>query len=412
MQKSETAPIDRRSLIFILVTGFLNLAGVGLIAPISPFLVNQYVTSPDQLAIANGLLFTSYSLFQFLALPGLGALSDRFGRRPVLLISLFGSAIGYLIFGIGGALWVLFLGRIVDGITGANLSAIYAYIADLTPPQERTRYFGMIGSVSGFGFVIGPAIGGILAGIGGPTAPVYFAAVVTLLNVVWGYFAMPESLEPSKRSERISVHHLNPLTQLVTSFRMPQLTWLLIATLLWALPFAGLQSNLSVLAKDELSFTAQDVAGLFTMIGLIGIVMQGFVVPRVAKKFGEIRLAILAATSMTIGFLIISQIPYHSETGWIYVGLVMFALGNNSMIPTLSSLFSQSVTIREQGRVQSANQSMQAIGRVVGPTAAGALYGGLGPASPYLIGALLMAGTALAVVTASRRKAQSEPQPQ
>lgn len=408
MQKPEHAAIDRSSLIFILVTGFLNLAGVGLIAPISPFLVNKYVTSPDQLAIANGLIFTSYSLFQFLALPGLGALSDRFGRRPVLLISLFGSAVGYVIFGIGGALWVLFLGRIVDGITGANLSAIYAYIADLTPPQERTRYFGMIGSVSGFGFVVGPAIGGLLAGIAGPTAPVYFAAFVTLLNVVWGYFAMPESLDRSKRSEQISVHHLNPLTQLVAAFRMPQLTWLLVATLLWALPFAGMQSNLSVLAKDELGFTAQDVAGLFTMIGVIGIIMQGLVVPRAAKKIGEVRLAILAAASMTIGFLIISQIPYHSETGWIYVGLVMFALGNTSLIPTLSSMFSQSASIREQGRVQSANQSMQAVGRVVGPTGAGAVYGLLGPSSPYLIGAVLMTCTGMAIVFASRRRVQAD----
>jgi len=177
--------IPRNALIFILVTAFLNLAGIGLIGPVSAFLVQRYVPTAEDVAVMSGLLFTSYSFFQFLAVPALGVLSDRYGRRPVLLFCLLGSAVGYLLFGIGGALWMLFAGRIIDGITriidgitGGNIAAIFAYIADLTEPHERSRYYGLIGAVSGFGFVVGPAVGAALSQAGGPTAPVFFAAFV------------------------------------------------------------------------------------------------------------------------------------------------------------------------------------------------------------------------------------------
>src|SRR5258708_3106541 len=161
---------------FILFTAFLNLAGVGILNPIVPFIVGKYVARADG-AFVVSLLFTSYSLCQFLAVPTLGALSDRFGRRPVMLISLLGSAAGYLIFGLGGALWVLFLGRIIDGLTGGNIATIYAYGADITEPKDRTHFFGLLGAAAGMGFVMGPALAALLYKLTNTFQPPLIAAL-------------------------------------------------------------------------------------------------------------------------------------------------------------------------------------------------------------------------------------------
>src|SRR5262249_23119484 len=157
------------------------------------------------------------------------ALSDRFGRRGILIISLLGTALGYFIFGLGGALWVLYLGRITDGITGGNIATIYAYGADITQPHERTQFFGKLGAAAGFGFVVGPALGGLIYRLSGGsiTAPLFFAALVALANTVWGYFAMPESLPPERRAERIPLARLNPFSQLLNIFKLAQLRLLL-----------------------------------------------------------------------------------------------------------------------------------------------------------------------------------------
>ncbi|MBZ0280155.1 MAG: MFS transporter [Anaerolineae bacterium] len=392
--------IDRFSLIFILVTAFLNLAGVGLTGPVSPFLVGQYVQDPSQLALANGLLFTSYSLFQFAAVPGLGALSDRYGRRPVLLICLVGSALGYLIFGIGGALWMLFLGRIMDGVTGGNLSAIYAYVADLTEPEQRTRYYGLLGAVSGMGFVIGPAVGGALAKVGGPTAPVYFAAVVTLLNAIWGYFVMPESLTVSRRSESISIRQLNPFSQLTGIFQLPQLRWLLIAILLWALSFAALQSNLSVFTKDKLGWEAADVAVIFTVFGVIGVLVQGGLIRLLLKRFSEVQVAMMGGLSMMTGFFLLSLVAVMPSTALVLIGTAVFAFGNGLFNPSMTGLLSQGVSRREQGRVQGGGQSVQAVGRVLGPLLGSAVYVSIGTGAPYWMGAILFLLATLCIVAA------------
>ncbi|MBZ0286615.1 MAG: MFS transporter, partial [Anaerolineae bacterium] len=260
---------------FILITGFLNLTGIGIINPVVPFIASSYVDRKDG-ALVVALLFTTYSLCQFLAVPTLGALSDRFGRRPVLLVSLLGSAVGYFLFGIGGALWMLFLGRIIDGLTGGNLATIYAYAADITEPDERTQFFGQIGAFAGLGFVVGPALGGLVYTLtGNISAPLYFAAVVTLANTLWGFFVMPESLAPEGRATEIPLARLNPLTQLMNVLRLPQLRLLLVGIFLWALAFAMLQSNLSYLTEDRLGWTPEGTSSIFFVVGLVGILTQG-----------------------------------------------------------------------------------------------------------------------------------------
>src|SRR5579862_7784680 len=166
---------------FITVSMFLNFLGFTIILPVIPFLVARYVPA-DQVGLFVGIIIAAYALCQFIAAPALGALSDRYGRRPILLVSLIGTVVGYVVFGIGGALWILFVGRIIDGLTGGNVSTMYAYVADISEPKDRGRLYGRLGAAGGFGFVVGPAVGGLVAQVS-LSAPLYLAAGVTLLNV-------------------------------------------------------------------------------------------------------------------------------------------------------------------------------------------------------------------------------------
>src|SRR5690349_22306911 len=200
--------IKLQVLVFIILTATLASMGFGIITPVAPFLISRYVSDPNQAGIVLGWLTSIFAICQFLSAPALGALSDKYGRRAILLICLLGSAVGFLLLGIGGALWVLFLGRIIDGITGANMSVGFAFIADVVPPGQRGKFFGMMGAIMGIGFIVGPAIGGVLATFG-VEASFYAAAALTFVNLIYGYFFMPESLPPEKRSQ-LKVAALKP----------------------------------------------------------------------------------------------------------------------------------------------------------------------------------------------------------
>lgn len=386
---------------FIILTAFLNLMGVGIVAPVLNFLAGRYVSDPTQLAWTVSLLFASFSLFQFIATPTLGALSDRYGRRPILLISLLGSAVGYVFIGAAGALWVMFLGRIIDGITGGNISTIYAYAADISKPQDRTRFFGLIGSAAGMGFVIGPAIGALVYRLTGALeAPLYAAALVTLINVAWGYFAMPESLALERREPEISLGRLNPFTQLINVFRVPQIRVFLASILLWTLAFAVLQSNIAYLTEDRLGWTPDQTNALFFLIGIIQVITQGFLIQRVVARFGELRVAITGLIMIAIGFVIIGITSITLFAPLVFVASLFNAGGNGLMIPTSAALLSKAVTPREQGRIQGGNQSVQALGRVIGPLYGGWVYTTFSAAATYFsLTGLLLAAAGIAYIS-------------
>src|SRR5271170_4974440 len=190
--QSGGAPKVRGTVIVVAVSVFLNFTGFTLILPVIPFLVGQYVP-PERVGLYVGLIVSVFALCAFCAAPVLGALSDRYGRRPILMLSLLGSAVGYFIFGLGGALWVLFASRVIDGLTAGNVSTIYAYVADNFAPSERGRIYGLLGAVGGLGFMLGPVAGGLLGAIY-PAAPLFAAAALTLVSIGWIYLALPESL--------------------------------------------------------------------------------------------------------------------------------------------------------------------------------------------------------------------------
>ncbi len=284
--QSTEQTVDKKALIFGLTSVLLYGIGFGLTIPVVPFLVQPYVRSPGNQAMVVALLTFVYAVCVFLAAPGLGALSDRYGRRPVLIICLLGSAAGYLIFGIGGALWVLFLGRIIDGLTGGNISTILAYFADITPKEQRTKYFGWAGAASGIGFIIGPTLGGLLAKFGYST-PMYFGVIITLLNVVYGVIYMPESLSKDHRLAKISFVRLNPFTQFASIFSIKNLKWIFIAIFLLGIPTGSLQTFFSQFAKDTFNWEPVIIGLVFSILGATDIITQSLIMPKLLMKLKD-----------------------------------------------------------------------------------------------------------------------------
>jgi multidrug resistance protein len=387
------------ALTFIFLTVFIDMLGVGILIPVTAYIVRQY--SAD--AFTVGLLTVSYSFFQFFASPLLGQISDRYGRRPVLLLSLFGTAIGYFVFGVGGALWVLFAARIIDGITGGNISIAQAYIADVTPPQERSKAFGLIGAAFSLGFIIGPALGGALSNFG-LAAPAFFAAALSLFNVALGYFMLPESLPPEKRTTApLNLATVNPITGILDVMRKPVLPILLLAIFAFNFAFAGLQSNFSLYTLERFQWSPNQNALLFSVIGLVGIVMQGFLVRRLIPIFGDRRLATVGLGLMALSFFGVAFIP----EGWmLFLVCIVMAVGSGLSTPTLTGMVSNSVSPREQGSILGVTQSVNALTRIFGPLWAGFAFDALGMPSPYWSGAVFIL-VALALVLAYRNATRS-----
>lgn len=392
LQKAgETLP-GRGALVFILMTTFLNLAGLGIINPVAPFVVGQFVPQHN-VAFVVALIITAYSLSQFIAVPVLGALSDRYGRKPILLLSLAGSALGYLIYGIGGALLLLFLGRIIDGLTGGNIAIIQAYAADVTKKEDRARFFGVLGAAAGMGFVVGPALGGLIYRLADSyAAPVYVAALVTLVNTLWGLVAMPESLAPEKRAA-ITLSQLNPFTQLVNVLRFAHLRRLFLATFIWAMAFAFAQSNFSTLAQDRFGWSLDAIGIGFLIWGVVSIIVQAGLLRRLLPRFGEFRLALAGLVIMATGFMLVGTVAGTGLLLLAWPAIIVMSFGNALATPTLTALLSQAVGESEQGRVQAGGQAVQALARVVGPLLAGWTYQQMGAASPYLLGGISLVVT-------------------
>ena len=383
----------------VLVMVFLGISGYGIMIPVAPFLIARYVSDPAKIGIAVGLLTTIYAICQFLAAPGLGAISDRFGRRPILLLCLVGSAGGFLLLGIGGALWVLFLGRIIDGLTGANSSVIMAYVADITPPKERGKYYGMIGAVEGLGLVLGPTVGGVLAKFN-IQVPFYVAAAVAFASFVVGLLFMPESLAKAKRALFIDPSKLNPFGTLREVFALHQIRWLLVAIFLFMLPGYIVQSNLGLFAKDSLLWNADAVGVLFTVFGIASILVQAVLLQLLLKRFSATQLSIIGLCLAALALLLMIPVNVVGSATLLYIVIILLALGDGLSSPNLSALISQGADESSQGKVQGGSKSMQSLAAITGPIVAGEFYDHLGHSSPYVAGAGLFALTIGAMLMA------------
>lgn len=369
-----------RPLLVVFLVVFLDLVGAGILGPVIPYVVAPW--RKDGLTV--GLLALGFSAAQFLAAPLLGVLSDRFGRRPVLLFSLAGTAAGYFLFAWGPSLEVLFLARILDGITGGNISTAQAAIADVSSPKDRAKNFGLVGAAFGLGFIIGPAIGGALSKIN-LSAPALGAGVFSLLTLAVTAVLFRETLPPSGQAGRLKLSSINPLAQVVQGLKRPEFRPLLGAVFMLNIGLAALQTNFSVFTRDRFGFSASDNAWLLSFLGLTAALTQGLLLRKLAPLLGESVLAWTGSVIGAAGFLFVAMA---GGAGMLYTSILLTALGFGLSGPSLTSLISRRATAEEQGLWLGTSQAWASMTRIIGPVLAGLLYDRVSPASPYLSGAL------------------------
>lgn len=387
--KIDKQTIDKKALIFGLMSVFLCGMGFSIISPVIPFLVKPYISNPSEQAIFVTLLTSVYAVCVFFSAPVLGALSDRYGRRPILLVCLLGSAIGYLVFGIGGALWVLFAGRIIDGITGGNISTIFAYFADITPREQRTKYFGWISAVVGVGTVLGPTVGGLLAKFG-YSVPFYFGAIITLINLVYGIFYMPESLDNNNRLKKITFVRLNPFTQLISVLSIKNLKRLLISGFLLWITSGSFQALFSQFTMNTFNWTPAIIGLILSIMGIQDIISQGFIMPKILIKLSDIKITVLGMVSEIIGYAFIAASGLLAFYPLFIIGMFIFGFGDSIIGPSFNGMISKSVGDSEQGRIQGGSQSIQSLARIIGPIIGGQIYVAFGHSSFAFMGIIFI----------------------
>ena len=381
--------INKHALVFGFTSVFLIGLGLTIVNPVIPFMVEQYTKHTQQQATTVTLLSAIYAFSMFLAAPMLGALSDRFGRKIILISSLFGSAIGYYLFGFGGALWILFLGRIIEGLTGGEISAILAYFADLTPIESRTKYFGWISATVGIGTAAGPLIGGFLAQYG-PATPLYVASFLSLSNAVYGYFFMPESLTKRERTRNLSLQQINPFKQLQLVFTFRSVKWLLITGFLIWLPNGSFQAIFAQFSIDTFHLSPIIIGFTFSLIGIMDIFAQLLIMPILLKFWRENQIITMGITSEMIGYSVIILSAFYSSIPCFIIGMVFFGLGDAIFSPSYNGLISTYASKEDQGKIQGASQSIQALARVISPMIGGQLYANFHHTMPFIIGFILL----------------------
>ena len=362
--------MNRSPLIVIFTTVFIDLVGFGIVIPVLPFYAEGTAFNATPRTV--GLLFASYSIMQLIFSPILGSLSDKYGRRPVLLLSIIGTGIGFLILGLANTLLLLFIGRILDGITGGNISTAQAYIADITTKENRAKGMGLIGAAFGLGFIFGPAIGGILSRWG-IHVPFFFAAAMCFANAVLLYFRLPETVTPDHPA-RNSAAGGRSVRQLFSSLKQPRLAFVLVIYFLFIVAFSIMTTSFSLYTMFRFGYDAQHTGYLFAYVGLIAVIIQGGLIGRLVKRFGELPLVIFGAFCFAISLFAVPFVgPAAGGLAALLVGGGVFSMGNSLATPALTSLASKSVGAEQQGVVLGVTQSTASLARAVGPFLAAVL---------------------------------------
>jgi multidrug resistance protein len=361
--------MKRSPLIVIFTTIFIDLVGFGIVIPVLPFYAEGTLFNATPRTV--GLLFASYSIMQLIFSPVLGGLSDKYGRRPVLLLSIIGTGIGFLVLGFATTIFMLFVGRILDGITGGNISTAQAYIADITTQENRAKGMGLIGAAFGIGFIFGPAIGGILSQWG-VQVPFFFAAALCFANAVLLYFTLPETVTADHPAKNRAGGR--SLRDVLKSLKQPRLAFVLIIYFLFVVAFSIMTTSFSLYTMFRFGYDAQHTGYLFAYVGLIAVVIQGGLIGRLVKRFGELPLVIFGALCFAISLFAVPFVgPAAGGLAALLVGGGVFSMGNSLATPALTSLASKSAGAEQQGVVLGVTQSVASLARAVGPSLAAVL---------------------------------------
>jgi DHA1 family tetracycline resistance protein-like MFS transporter len=366
----------KRSITFIFITVFVDMLGYSMMLPLLPFFIQA---QGGNAALAGGLQ-SLYALLQLLSGPILGSFSDRYGRKPILILCLFGTAVAYTIFGLADSILILYLAVLLDGLTGNNLTTSFTYVADVTEADERSRGMGIVSAAFGLGLMAGPVLGGLLSSYG-LFVPAFVAAGIALVNTIYGIFILPESLPPEKRSRHTP--SLNFIDQLRGVFKTRNIRFLLLSLFFLNLAFSGLQTNFPLFSNARFHWDARQNGIFFAFVGVIAVFVQGFLYGRLQPRFGEKRLALTGLLLMALGM---AGVALASQAWMVYPIVGIAALGSGISIPSLSGMTSNRVPLDEQGRLMGANQTLLSFTSIIGPLMAGLAFDNIGMGAPYWIG--------------------------
>jgi DHA1 family tetracycline resistance protein-like MFS transporter len=369
MTRTESSPStpQRGSVWFVLIAVFIDMVGVGIAIPVLPVLIGAYTESRELQAYWNMGLSAAYGLMQFLCAPMLGAISDRFGRRPVLIAAILGLGIHYFLIATAPSLMIMLMARLIGGLTGASFSVANAYLADITPPEQRAKNFGLVGAAFGLGFIFGPMIGGLLGGID-LHLPFYVAAGISLVNAIYGYLMVPESLPPERRSG-FSLAKANPFRALIALIRNHAVGSLVVVYAFYFVAHMTMVQSFVLATHFRFNWGPFENGLLLFCVGLLSTIVQGGLLGRLVKRFGEERLVLMAVGSNVIIQTLYGVIPQ----GWmmfpvLFAGFLTFTAG-----PSIQAMVSKSAEPGTQGVTMGALQSIGSLAAVIGPLLGNAL---------------------------------------
>ena len=357
----------------IWTTVALDLVGFGIVVPI----LGRYAERFGANGLQVGLMFASFSVAQMVFAPILGRISDKVGRKPVIVFSLIGTAVGSFVTGAAGALWVLFLGRILDGASGASVAVAQGAVADIAPPEQRARLMGMLGAAFGVGFVVGPALGG-LAALGGPHVPFYLAGSIAAVNAVAAMIRLPET--------KPDTSHITEKSQRGTALS-PALKRFALVGFLSMLGFAGFEATFSIWGEKQFGFTEGSASLVFVFVGVTLVAVQGGLIGPLTQRLGSRKLLRIGLSLVAVGLLLLGV-----TTTWpmLFVALFLLSLGQGISGPSGSALVAELAPVERRGEAIGYQQSTAAFGRVAGPVMAGALFDHVGISAPFFVSGVLI----------------------
>ena len=371
------------SFFIILVSVFVDMLGYGIMLPLLPFFVQAHASAGGA-AIAGGLM-SMYSTIQLVSGPILGALSDRYGRKPILLFCLLGTGTSYLLLGLANSLPIIFLAVFIDGLTGSNLTLAHAYVADTTNAENRAQGLNYSQLAFGLGIMAGPILGGTLSGFG-LSVPALIASFFAFANTAFGFFFLPESLPPERRETKPITQVFSWAGQFTSIFRQKNIQNFLVVLFLLNLAFAGLQTNFPLYSNARFGWTPAQNSYFYLYVGLCGILVQGVLFGKLQTRFGERKLIPVGLTCMAIGLAGMAFVP----AAWmIFPAVAVVALGTGISIPSLTALVSLRIPDSEQGRLMGGNQTLLALTNIFGPAIAGISFDVVAISAPYWLGSLL-----------------------